>query len=76
MDSVREVTPPTGRCLMICTLLSALKPSSYPTSMFTGHNQYHPDPNLLTPGLLILFSRFITPSLLHWCPSPVTLSLP
>lgn len=76
MDSVREVIPPTGRCLIFYPLLSALKPSSCPTPMFTRHNQYHLDPNLPTPGLLILFSRFITPSFLRWCPTPVTLSLP
>src|SRR5260221_12774736 len=77
-DSVREVLPPTARCLslIICPLLSALKPSSCPTPMFTRHNQYHLDPNLPPPGLLILFSRFLTPSFLRRCPTPVSLSLP
>lgn len=37
--------------------------------MFTRHNQYHPDPNLPPPGLPILFSRFLTPSFLHWFPN-------
>ena len=73
---MREVMPPTGPRLIICPFLSALKPSTCSTPMFTRYNQYHLDPNLPTPGLLILFSRFITPSLLPWCPTPVTLPLP